>query len=87
MVEVRMSMEEYMALMQNMASIDLPGNNQVIEEPDNNQVTKPKRKTAYQRKYKKAFKKIAPKYKLRSGKWKKGGFKTAVKLAHKEARK
>ena len=87
MVEVRMSMEEYMALMQNMASMDLPGNNQVIEEPGATPEKKPKRKTAYQRKYKKAFKKIAPKYKLKSGKWKKGGFRTAVKLAHKEARK
>jgi hypothetical protein len=48
--------------------------------------TKPKRKTtAYQKKYKAAFKSIAPKYKLKNGKWKKGGFKAAVKAAHKKA--
>ena len=41
--------------------------------------------TAYQKKYKAAFKQIAPKYKLKNGKWKKGGFKAAVKAAHKKA--
>jgi len=41
--------------------------------------------TPYQRAYKKAFKQIAPKYKLKNGKWKKGGFKAAVKAAHKKA--
>lgn len=44
-----------------------------------------KTKTAYQRAYKKAFAKIAPKYKLKNGKWKKGGFRAAVKAAHKSA--
>ena len=49
---------------------------------------KTKRKaSAYSRKYKSAFKKIAPKYKLKSGKWKKGGFKAAVKAAHKAVKK
>ena len=87
MVEVRMSMEEYMAMMANMAAVDLPGNDQVISETPAAVKPTKKRKTAYQRRYKKAFKRIAPKYKLKSGKWKKGGFRTAVKLAHKEARK
>ena len=44
-------------------------------------------KSAYSRKYKAAFKKIAPKYKLKSGKWKAGGFKAAVKAAHKAVKK
>jgi hypothetical protein len=44
-----------------------------------------KRKTPYQRLYQKAFKSIAPKYKLKNGKWKKGGFRAAVKAAHKKA--
>ena len=44
------------------------------------------RGTAYQRAYKKAFKSVAPKYKLKNGKWKKGGFKAAVKAAHKKAK-
>lgn len=46
---------------------------------------KRKKTTAYQRRYKKAFKAIAPKHKLKNGKWKKGGFKAAVKAAHKQA--
>jgi len=44
--------------------------------------TNKKKPTAYQRKYKKAFAKIAPKHKNKNGKWKKGGFKAAVKAAH-----
>ncbi|MHA1882507.1 MAG: hypothetical protein ACTSUO_05625 [Candidatus Thorarchaeota archaeon] len=46
---------------------------------------KKRKVTAYQREYKKAFKSIAPKHKLKNGKWKKGGFKAAVKAAHKKA--
>lgn len=50
--------------------------------------TKAKRKaSAYNRKYKAAFRKIAPRYKLKSGKWKAGGFKRAVKEAHKLAKR
>jgi hypothetical protein len=47
------------------------------------------KKTAstYNRKYKAAFKKLAPKYKLKSGKWKKNGFKAAVKAAHKAVKR
>lgn len=41
--------------------------------------------TAYQKKYKAAFKSIAPKYKMKNGRWKKGGFRAAVKAAHKKA--
>ena len=49
---------------------------------------KPKKKSsAYQRRYKAAFKKLQSKYKLKSGKWKKGGFKAAVKAAHAQAKK
>ena len=48
--------------------------------------TKAKRKvSAYNRRYKTGFKKIAPRYKLKSGKWKAGGFRRAVKEAHKIA--
>jgi predicted amino acid-binding ACT domain protein len=46
---------------------------------------KKKKKTAYQRRYSKAFNKVKSKYKLRSGKWKKDGFKKAVREAHKMA--
>jgi hypothetical protein len=48
--------------------------------------TKAKKKvSAYNRKYKAAFRKISSRYKLKSGKWKKGGFKRAVKEAHRIA--
>jgi hypothetical protein len=50
--------------------------------------TKARRKaSAYNRKYKAAFKKVAPRYKLKSGKWKAGGFKRAVREAHRLAKK
>lgn len=44
-----------------------------------------KRKTPRQVAYGKAFKRIAPKYKLKNGKWKKDGFKRCVKEAHRIA--
>lgn len=55
---------------------------QIVEEVA---LPKKRRATKYQRAYKRAFKEIAPKYKLKNGKWKKGGFKAAVKAAHKKA--
>ena len=58
-------------------------NNQEETIPSN----KPRRRTAYQRRYKAAFKKLSSRYKLKSGKWKKGGFRAAVKAAHAQARK
>ena len=49
--------------------------------------SKPRKKTtAYQRRYKKAFKQVSPTYKKKDGTWKKGGFQKAVKASHKEAR-
>lgn len=87
MATVTMTLEEYEA----MAALI---RNHVYRNPEmdaNPQVSPPaekkKRTTAYGRKYKKAFRKVAPKYKLKSGKWKKGGFRAAVRAAHKEARK
>ena len=41
--------------------------------------------SSYNRKYRAAFKKVAPRFKLKSGKWKKAGFRAAVKAAHKMA--
>jgi hypothetical protein len=46
---------------------------------------KSRKRSAYGRKYKAAFKRVAPKYKLKNGKWKANGFKRAVKEAHKIA--
>tara|TARA_R100000951_G_C2642116_1_gene181300 strand:- start:228 stop:533 length:306 start_codon:yes stop_codon:yes gene_type:complete len=48
---------------------------------------KGRKRSAYARKYKAAFKRVAKNYKKKNGEWKKGGFKKAVKAAHKEAKK
>ena len=82
MATVTMTMEEYLQLINGLNS-EMPMDQvQVQAEP------KPKRRaTAYQRRYKSNFKKIAPRFKLKSGKWKKNGFKMAVKLAHKMSKK
>ena len=44
-----------------------------------------KKVSAYNRRYKAAFKRVASKHKLKNGKWKAGGFKRAVREAHKIA--
>jgi hypothetical protein len=78
-------MEEYLQLLNGLSSdmsMSAPGE---MPEVSSN---KPKRRTtAYQRRYKANFKKIAPRFKLKSGKWKKNGFKAAVKMAHKMSKK
>ncbi len=43
------------------------------------------RKTEYQRKYSTAFNRVKGRYKKKDGTWKKGGFKAAVKAAHRIA--
>jgi len=57
---------------------------EVIESMDSPQTPSPKRKktTAYQRKYRKAFASVKSKHMKKDGTWKKGGFKAAVKAAH-----
>ena len=48
---------------------------------------KVKRKpSAYNKRYSRAFKKVAPRYKTKAGKWKKDGFKKANKAAHRMAK-
>ena len=82
MATVTMTMEEYLQLLNGL-------NSDMTMEIDQEPVqTKPKRKTtAYQRRYKANFKKISDRFKLKSGKWKKNGFKMAVKMAHKMSKK
>ncbi len=82
MVDVTMSMEEYLSLLGGVTMDTTPS------PPADNQVmpTK-KRSSAYSRRYKANFRKIAPRYKLKSGKWKKNGFRSAVRLAHKMSKK
>ena len=49
---------------------------------------KPKRKaSAYSKRYGRAFKKLAPKYKKKNGQWKKDGFKRCGAAARREAKK
>ena len=49
---------------------------------------KVKRKaSAYSKRYGKAFRKVAPRFKLKSGSWKTNGFKNAQKAAHKLAKR
>lgn len=51
-------------------------------------VVKKKRKaSAYSKKFGKIFKQLAPRYKLKNGKWKVNGFRSAVRAAHKLAKK
>ena len=48
---------------------------------------KGRKRSAYSRRYKQAFKRQAMKYKKQNGQWKKDGFKRAGRAAHKEAKK
>ena len=80
-----LTVEEYMALRR---LIDSEKESEGAIVAKRLEAPKPKRRSsAYSRKYKAAFKKIAPRYKLKSGKWKKGGFRSAVKAAHKAVKK
>lgn len=85
MAEVRLTLEEYERLIE-MAM----GGNMVAANVLNNPETiapKKKRSSAYSRRYKANFRKVAPDFKMKSGKWMKNGFKRAVKLAHKMSKK
>ena len=48
---------------------------------------KPRGASAYNKRYSKAFKSLAPKYKTKKGAWKKNGYRSCVRAAHKKARK
>ena len=43
--------------------------------------------SAYSKRYGRAFKKLAPKYKKKNGQWKKDGFKRCAAAARREAKK
>jgi len=59
----------------------------LIEAAEVKVVKTVKRKaSAYSKKYGRAFKRVAGKYKLKSGAWAKNGFKRAQKEAHKLAK-
>jgi len=81
MAQVTMTMEEYLQLLNGLSSdMQMP----IDQEPVQ---TKPKKKTAYQKRYEKNFRKIEKDFKKKNGQWKKNGFKNAVKMAHKMSKK
>ena len=81
MATVTMTMEEYLQLLNGLSSDMQMDMVPVQDEP------KPKKKTAYQKRYERNFRKIEKDFKLKSGKWKKNGFKNAVRMAHKMSKK
>ena len=48
---------------------------------------KPRKASAYNKRYGAAFKRLAPRYKTKAGKWKKDGFKRCGAAARKAAKK
>ena len=81
MAEVTLTLEEYEALRE-MAMGSTPAT-----APAPEQAPKKRKVSAYSKKFGKTFKQIAPRYKLKNGKWKKNGFKLAVRAAHKLLKK
>ena len=89
MVDVTMTMDEYLTLLNSMDNMQ-PMTTETVDTAiarEQRMFPKKSRTTAYQRRYKANFKKVASRFKLKSGKWKKNGFKSAVKLAHKMSKK
>jgi hypothetical protein len=87
MPTVTMSMEEYLALIQ---GVEMMSTSSTPDTGNLEAGLQPKRRSRtskYGRTYKREFRKIAPKYKMKNGKWKKDGFKTAVKAAHRATKK
>lgn len=58
-----------------------------VKEPTALKAKKPRKASAYSKRYGKHFQAVAPKNKLKSGSWKKGGFLRTQKAAHKLAKK
>jgi hypothetical protein len=82
MAEITMTLDEYEALRRLITS------ERESEGATLAAAEKPKRKpTAANRKYSKAFKKLAPSFKLKNGSWKKNGFSNCCKASHKMCKK
>ena len=79
-----LTVDEYMALRR---LIDSERESEGSTLSQDTPVPKKRRSSAYSRKYKTAFKKVAPKFKLKNGNWKSNGFRSAVRAAHKMAGK
>ena len=87
MPTVTMSIEEYLALVQGAEMMSSSSTPDSGKDQGHTPVKKPAKPSKYGRTYKREFRKIAPRYKMKNGKWKKDGFKTAVKAAHRATRK
>ena len=80
-----LTVDEYMALRRLIESERESEGSTLSQEPKVQ--PKKRRKSAYSRKYAAAFRRIAPKFKNKNGAFKKGGFKAAVKAAHRMVKK
>ena len=80
-----LTMDEYLAFRRLITSErESEGASEALTSPE---VPKKRRASRYSRKYKAAFKKVSPKFKKKNGEWKSNGFRSAVRAAHKEAKK
>ena len=79
-----LTVDEYMALRR---LIDSERESEGATLSADTSAPKKRRSSAYSRKYKSAFRKVAPKFKLKNGNWKVNGFRAAVRAAHKMAGK
>jgi hypothetical protein len=82
MAEVTLSLEEYEA-MRAMILNPIASSSSSSSEP----ATKPRKASAYSKRYGRAFKEVQGKFKTKSGSWMKDGFKRAQKAAHALAKK
>jgi hypothetical protein len=80
MAEVTLTLDEYEALRSMIGSErESEGAELAAREK------KPRKASAYSKRYGKAFKKVSKTYKKKNGEWKKNGFRSAVRAGHKLA--
>ena len=88
MRDMMLTMDEYLALRRLISSErESEGATEAATLASSSVAPKRRRRSAYSRKYKAAFKRVSPKYKKKNGQWKTNGFRSAVRAAHKEAKK
>ena len=80
MAEVTLTLEEYEALRE-MAMGSTTAIIDTVAPPQ-----KKRKASAYSKRFGKAFKKVSKQYKLKNGKWKVNGFRSAVRAGHKLAK-
>lgn len=82
MGSVTLTTEEYHALLG-----DSPPRGSERSKGASKRSSKPRKASAYSKRYGAAFQRIAPKNKKKNGGWKKDGFSRTQKAAHKAAKK